>query len=760
MAITDVSIIHHVAIVLTLLWTLSSFNICHPAVYFISLIYLYEVHEHYSMRLRKKLQFEERKQANQRRVLSDSETVRWLNHAIEKIWPICMEHIVSQKFLLPIIPWFLEKYKPWTAKKAVIQHLYMGRTAPMFTDIRVLRHSTDDDHLVLELGLNFLSADDMSAIIAVKLRNRLGFGMWTKLHMTSMHVEGKVLIGVKFLREWPFLGRLRLCFVEPPYFQMTVKPIFNHGVDVAELPGIAGWLDKLLAIAFQQTLVEPNMLVVDVEKFVSAPTDAWFSVRGKEAIAYAKVEIVEGADMKPSDLNGLSDPYVKGQLGPYRFQTKIQKKTLAPKWQEEFKIPICTWESPNVLILEVRDKDHLFDDNLGDCSINITDLRGGQRHDMWLPLQNIKTGRVHLAVTVLDANNEMEEILCKEESSTKREDMNLEPSVTAEESSDSTLILEQNPKVADKFEPIDIEGQKHTGVWVHHPGSDVSRTWEPRKGKGRQADTLIYGEGNLFIDSLQSGAGLSIDDDSSNDENLEGKKQNPLNKFRKSLQKIGSAFHRSPKTEDPVDIKETIPSQSVNSQAVNEKTTALMFIVDDNICTAAVQDPKAEGVNFSPEKNGPESPDKGNIKGMAKSILKHAGRSAHGLKHALSRKGSSKSKGDSLLASTEKGTSSPSTENPWVVDSSDGESVSSSKGFTQVVKGIPIDSPLINKHVTESPKSEEQNVQTSLYDSSKNMEEASRGVATQSNIVCTDVHGEGEPLGTKLTEEYLATEQQ
>lgn len=46
---------------------------------------------------------------------------------------------------------------------------------------------------VLELGMNFLAADDMSAILAVKLRKRLGFGMWTKLHLTGMHVEGKVV---------------------------------------------------------------------------------------------------------------------------------------------------------------------------------------------------------------------------------------------------------------------------------------------------------------------------------------------------------------------------------------------------------------------------------------------------------------------------------------------------------------------------------------------------------------------------------------
>jgi hypothetical protein len=52
----------------------------------------------------------------------------------------------------------------------------------------------------------------------------------------------QILVGVKFLRQWPFLGRVRVCFVEPPYFQMTVKPIFGHGLDVTEIPGISGWL--------------------------------------------------------------------------------------------------------------------------------------------------------------------------------------------------------------------------------------------------------------------------------------------------------------------------------------------------------------------------------------------------------------------------------------------------------------------------------------------------------------------------------------
>lgn len=41
------------------------------------------------------------------------------------------------------------------------------------------------------------------------------------------------------------------------------------------------------------------------------------------------------------------------------------------------------------------------------CSIDISNLRGGQRHDKWLPLENIKTGRLHLAVTVLEEDEKV-----------------------------------------------------------------------------------------------------------------------------------------------------------------------------------------------------------------------------------------------------------------------------------------------------------------------------------------------------------------
>lgn len=670
--VTQASMMHHVCIVLFALWLLSKFDRCTPLAYFVSFIYLYLVHEHFIIRLQKKMQFEEKRQSSQRRVLTDSETVRWLNYAVEKMWPVCMEQITSQKILLPIIPWFLEKYKPWTAKKASVQHLYMGRNPPIFTDMRVLRESSEADHLVLELGMNFLTADDMNAILDVQLRKRLG-GMKAKLHLTSMHVEGKVLIGIKFIPRWPFLGRLRVCFAEPPYFQMTVKPLFTHGIDVTELPGIDGWLDNLLCVAFEETLVEPNMLVVDVEKFAGPPSqESWFSIDVKEPVAHAKVEVIEGSEMKPSDMNGLADPYVKGQMGPYRFKTKIRRKTLAPKWLEDFRIPIITWESPNILNFEVRDKDPIFDDALGICSININDLRDGQRHDTWLPLENIKMGRLHVAITILEGNGKEDGHQPNGEQSTKETKRDSFATDATNKDSFSSVSSEKSSKVVDKFEPIDVDGQKDTALWIQQPGSEVLQTWEPRKGKSRRVDTEIQREPNDASGCISPNTDISVSNgDGIINENVDDKQSS--NPIQRGLRKIGSLFHRNSKVEHQNSMsREILPSPHANLRSINSKKKAVKVIVEqDAIARPASARATQEGVTNS-DGSGCESPSRGHHKrNKAKEIWKQAEKSAHTVKHALSKKGSNKFKGDSPPAAAAGSGSSQS-------DSSEDDSLSSS----------------------------------------------------------------------------------
>ncbi|KAJ1269970.1 hypothetical protein BS78_06G019000 [Paspalum vaginatum] len=640
MDITEVTVAHHAALVLAALWAAAAAGWAHPALFLAALLYIFAVNQRYTMRLRRRIQYEERKCANQRKLLSDAETVRWLNYAVEKIWPVCMERISSQQFLLPIFPWFLEKFKPWTVRKAVIQSLYLGRKPPMFTEIRVVSQPSDDDHLVLEIGMNFLSADDMNARMAVQLRKRLGFGIKTNMHITGMHVEGKVLVGVRFLRQWPFIGRVRVCFVEPPYFQMTVKPLFGHGLDVTELPGISGWLDRMLDVAFGQTLVEPNMIVIDLEKFASESEENWFTVDEKPPIAYARVEILEGADMKPSDPNGLADPYVKGHLGPYRFRTKIHKKTLNPKWLEEFKIPVTSWEALNLLYLQVQDKDPIFDDTLGDCSMSINKLRGGQRHDIWIALKNIKTGRIRVAITVLEEENEKVPNDEEEQCGTPKIGKTTTPNPTVSSRTiNGSESSEEFRKMSDEFEPVDIEGSKKPDVWVHRPGSNVTSTWEPRKGRPWCQDFKIHQENDACSDSPRSSVSESQKSDSSTEEHTSGKSHRHLHKVKKGLGKLaGAVFHRSPKKQSD-DYPSPCMTPHPNIQPVGESRVSVTYVVDQDPGTNRTGMRADDQQHSSPEREELDSPTKRHLRKKAVHMVKHAGKTAHNLKSMFSRKG-------------------------------------------------------------------------------------------------------------------------
>lgn len=173
----------------------------------------------------------------------------------------------------------------------------------------------------------------------------------------------------------------------------------------------------------------------------------------------------------------------------FRFKTETCRRTLAPKWHEEFRLPILSWDLPNKLALEVADDGRLTKETLGCvldfssvfplqqslriklrldtpdaillicqaiiyrlidflysfCSVEINGLRDGLRHGLWLSLPNAGGVRLHIAVTVFE--------------SFKRE------VVFRQESNDST----------------DGQKKEREPCWIRSPSPDAT-CWEPRKG--------------------------------------------------------------------------------------------------------------------------------------------------------------------------------------------------------------------------------------------------------------------------------------
>lgn len=49
-------------------------------------------------------------------------------------------------------------------------------------------------------------------------------------------------ISLKLKDSLPVIQRVRISFATAPYLEMAAYPIYNSGVDVTELPGLASWM--------------------------------------------------------------------------------------------------------------------------------------------------------------------------------------------------------------------------------------------------------------------------------------------------------------------------------------------------------------------------------------------------------------------------------------------------------------------------------------------------------------------------------------
>ncbi|PON57652.1 C2- GRAM domain containing protein [Parasponia andersonii] len=101
------------------------------------------------------------------------------------------------------------------------------------------------------------------------------------------------------------------------------------------------------------------------------------------------VRVIEARNLPAMDLNGLSDPYVKLQLGKHRSKTKVVKKSLNPSWGEEFSFKVEDLKEE--LLISVLDEDKYFnDDFVGQVRVPVSRVFDAENQSLetaWYPLQ-------------------------------------------------------------------------------------------------------------------------------------------------------------------------------------------------------------------------------------------------------------------------------------------------------------------------------------------------------------------------------------
>ncbi|XP_061344347.1 C2 and GRAM domain-containing protein At1g03370-like [Gastrolobium bilobum] len=129
------------------------------------------------------------------------------------------------------------------------------------------------------------------------------------------------------------------------------------------------------------------------------------------------VRVIEAKNLPPTDPNGLSDPYVRLQLGKQRFKTKVIKKNLNPKWDEEFSFMVDDLNEE--LVISVMDEDKFFnDDFVGQLKVPISIVFDEEIKSLgtaWYSLQpkskkskNKESGEVRLSIYFSQKNASVE----------------------------------------------------------------------------------------------------------------------------------------------------------------------------------------------------------------------------------------------------------------------------------------------------------------------------------------------------------------
>lgn len=101
------------------------------------------------------------------------------------------------------------------------------------------------------------------------------------------------------------------------------------------------------------------------------------------------VYVQEAKGLPAKDYNGLSDPYVKLQLGKSKARTRVIRKTLNPSWNEEFTFKVDDLSEELHISLWDEDK-FLVDDFLGQVKVPVSKVLDSEKQTMpltWFPLQ-------------------------------------------------------------------------------------------------------------------------------------------------------------------------------------------------------------------------------------------------------------------------------------------------------------------------------------------------------------------------------------
>uniref|UniRef100_A0A670YIU2 Extended synaptotagmin-1 n=1 Tax=Pseudonaja textilis TaxID=8673 RepID=A0A670YIU2_PSETE len=175
---------------------------------------------------------------------------------------------------------------------------------------------------------------------------------------------------------------MRVLYLDTPEVCFNTRPRPPGNLNVTESPHLGSSVDM------------PS-------RPTKASPDATF---GTESVI--RIHVLEAENLIAKDnfmggmIKGKSDPYVKVRLGGQKFRTRVIKEDLNPRWSEIYEVIVSNIPGQEVEF-DLYDKDVDKDDFLGRCKIPLKRVLSSKFLDEWLPLEDVKSGRLHVKLECL-----------------------------------------------------------------------------------------------------------------------------------------------------------------------------------------------------------------------------------------------------------------------------------------------------------------------------------------------------------------------
>lgn len=322
----------------------------------------------------------------------DVERAEWLNKMLVQLWPYINDMVI--KILKEQVEPEIQKNVPGFLSSIHFKEISLGEVPPRIGGIKTYTHNVDRDEIIMDIDLIYAGDSDFE--LSVK---GISVGIEDLQLRGSLRVILRPLIPAA-----PLVGGVSVFFLNRPDIDFDLTNLAN----ILDIPGLSDIIRGVIDDVVAGFVVLPNRITVPLTDIDP------YELKYPMPDGLLRIEVLEAKDLIKKDIGiiskGSSDPYVILRVGAKTFRTKTKDSTVNPIWNEVFEAFVDNSQGQKIKI-GVFDEDKASDDeSLGIVEADIGTIVQQGNVDLWLPLENVKSGQINLRCTWFTLTDKPEDL--------------------------------------------------------------------------------------------------------------------------------------------------------------------------------------------------------------------------------------------------------------------------------------------------------------------------------------------------------------